>query len=149
MFSRFTIQVLVLTGVLILLVPAAAAQSAGGVAGTIEVIVRGCSNDDGHVRIGLHAAHQGFDADAFRSAAASIQAGTATHVFENIPYGTYAIRLFHDANDNDKLDTHFMGTPKEAYGFSNNARGRFGPPSFDEAAFVLDADSLMINITVR
>jgi uncharacterized protein (DUF2141 family) len=29
-----------------------------------------------------------------------------------------------------------MGIPKEDYGFSNNARSAFSPPSFKEAAFV-------------
>ena len=27
-----------------------------------------------------------------------------------------------------------LGIPKEGYGFSNDAKGRMGPPSFDDAA---------------
>ena len=38
-------------------------------------------------------------------------------------------------NNNEKIDTNFVGVPKAPYGFSRNARGRFGPPAFDDMAF--------------
>lgn len=143
-------RVLFLAVVFCLFIPAASAQSADDATGTITVIARGCATDAGHVRMGLARAEEGFDAEKdFRTAAVPVRDGTATHAFENIPYGTYAVRLFHDANDNGELDPNYMGIPKEAYGFSNDARDRFGPPSFDEAAFVLDADSLTTTINVR
>src|SRR5688572_14316142 len=41
-------------------------------------------------------------------------------LFENVPPGTYAIALFLDENDNGKIDTNFIGIPREKYGFSNN-----------------------------
>jgi uncharacterized protein (DUF2141 family) len=47
--------------------------------------------------------------------------------------------LYVDSNKNEKLDTNFFGIPKEQFGFSNNAKGRFGPPSFESASFELDA----------
>ena len=53
---------------------------------------------------------------------------------------TYAIAAYHDANGNEKLDSNFFGVPKEGYGFSNNASGFFGPPSFEKAAFRLGID---------
>jgi uncharacterized protein (DUF2141 family) len=56
-----------------------------------------------------------------------------------IPAGIYAIGYYIDANENQKLDTNFVGVPKEEYGFSNNARGAFGPPSFESASFTLDS----------
>ena len=49
--------------------------------------------------------------------------------------GHYAISIIHDENNNDKLDTNFMGIPKEGFGFSNNPRIFFGPPSFEKASF--------------
>ena len=42
------------------------------------------------------------------------------------------IRVYHDANSNGKMDTGFMGIPTEAYGFSKDARGTFGPPELSE-----------------
>ncbi len=50
-----------------------------------------------------------------------------------IPFGKYAFTLFHDLNDNEELDTNFIGIPKEPYGFSNNPKATFGPPGFAAA----------------
>ena len=61
--------------------------------------------------------------------------GSLEFVFENIPNGKYAIMAYHDENNNGKLDTNFLGIPKEGYGFSNNAKGKFSAPSFEKASF--------------
>ena len=58
--------------------------------------------------------------------------------------GTYSIGFFIDKNDNEKLDTNFLGVPKEQFGFSNDAMGRFGPPSFEAASFTLDEETVLI-----
>ena len=50
-----------------------------------------------------------------------------------IPVGDYAIRIFHDENNNQKLGTNFLGIPKEPYGFSNDATGKFGPEKWKDA----------------
>ena len=63
--------------------------------------------------------------------------------------GTYAVKLFHDANDNGRLDTNWIGIPKERFGFSNNAMGRFGPPDFDAVRFALDGPRLELEIETR
>ncbi len=68
-----------------------------------------------------------------------VATGSATYQFE-IPDGTYAIGIFVDANYNNKMDKNFLGIPKEQYGFSNNARGTFGPPSFANASFSLSGN---------
>ncbi len=65
----------------------------------------------------------------------------------DLPAGRYAVKLFHDSNDNGELDANMLGIPSEGYGFSNNA-GRFGAPSFEEAAVVLEED-LQIDIRIR
>ena len=62
-----------------------------------------------------------------------------TATFE-LPDGTYAIGVFHDVDRNGALSKSFLGIPKEPFGFSNNVRGRFGPPSFMEASFSLTRD---------
>ncbi len=46
--------------------------------------------------------------------------------------GEYAISVFHDLNGNQELDKNWMGIPTEPYGFSNNARGKFGPPTYNQ-----------------
>ncbi|NOS91716.1 MAG: DUF2141 domain-containing protein, partial [Cyclobacteriaceae bacterium] len=53
-------------------------------------------------------------------------------VIDNLPAGTYGISVMHDANSNEKMDSNFIGMPKEGFGFSNNAKGSFGPPSYEK-----------------
>ena len=62
-----------------------------------------------------------------------------TATFE-LPSGTYAVGVFHDVDGNGALSKSFLGIPKEPFGFSNNVRGRFGPPSFMEASFSVTRD---------
>ncbi|MBC8375115.1 MAG: DUF2141 domain-containing protein [FCB group bacterium] len=64
----------------------------------------------------------------------------ATHKFENIPIGTYAIAVFQDLNGDDKLNRDGYGRPTEPYAFSNNVFGRFGPPKFGKTSFSVESD---------
>ena len=63
------------------------------------------------------------------------QTGKMVIELEGLVHGHYAISMYHDKNDNEALDTNFLGIPNEPYGFSNNARGTFGPPKFEKAKF--------------
>jgi len=56
----------------------------------------------------------------------------------NIPPGEYALLVFFDENNNDRLDRNFIGIPNEPLGFSNQYQPK-GPPSFRRAAFILNA----------
>ena len=67
------------------------------------------------------------------SKAAAINATTMEIVFDDIPAGDYAFVAFQDIDHNNQLKTNFIGYPKEPVGFSNNAKIRFGPPSFSDA----------------
>ena len=72
--------------------------------------------------------------------------GSATYIFD-LPEGVYAIGIFVDVNRNNRMDRNFIGIPKEQYGFSNDASGNFGPPSFAEASFTVSGDmALEINL---
>jgi uncharacterized protein (DUF2141 family) len=65
--------------------------------------------------------------------------GKAQLVFAGLPPGRYVLKSFADENGNGRLDANLVGVPIERYGFSNDARGRMGPPSFDAAAVPLEA----------
>lgn len=47
--------------------------------------------------------------------------------------GNYAVSVYHDENDNKKLDANFIGIPKEPVGLSNDHRPKFGPPQYKKA----------------
>lgn len=54
-----------------------------------------------------------------------------------LPAGEYAIRVMHDINNNGEMDSNFVGMPTEPWAMSNNAKGNFGPPRWEEAKFEL------------
>ena len=61
----------------------------------------------------------------------------------------YAVAIYHDKNSNNKFDT-FLSIPQEKFGFSNDAKVFFGPPSFDEASFFLEKNQrLKTEISLR
>ncbi|MEK8015864.1 MAG: DUF2141 domain-containing protein [Candidatus Parabeggiatoa sp.] len=96
----------------------------------------------GNIMVGVYESEATFLNDDSRIAQASVpvteaKAGLIRTQFDLQLGKRYAIAAYHDANGNEKLDKNFFGIPKEGYGFSNNARGTFGPPSFEKAAFEL------------
>jgi uncharacterized protein (DUF2141 family) len=86
---------------------------------------------------------------ALAQASVAVKNKTAEAVFRELPYGTYAVKVHHDENANGQLDKGRLGIPTERYGFSNNARGRFGPPSFSDARFTMDSPNHTIRIEVK
>ena len=138
----------------ILAIPAeSTAQSASPApTSTLRVVVTGLSSNEGHVIIALtkgRKEYEDIDGEPFRGAKAEIRELRATIEFKDIPQGEYAIRLFHDENDNEELDTNFIGIPSEDYGFSNNASGTFGPPSYDDARFSVRQPKQTVSISVE
>jgi len=54
----------------------------------------------------------------------------------------FAVGAFHDENENQKLDKGAFGIPTERYGFSNNPKRGFGPPTFQEAVVSIQPSSI-------
>jgi len=79
---------------------------------------------------------------------ARIKGRRVTWVIDKLPFGDYAIACYHDENDNKHYDLNSLGIPREDYGFSNDVRGRFAPPSFEEARFTFKHNGQVIRIEV-
>jgi uncharacterized protein (DUF2141 family) len=62
-------------------------------------------------------------------------------VFGGLKPGTYAVSVLHDENANGRLETNFVGIPREGAGISNNALPKFSAPRFKDAAFQLRGDT--------
>lgn len=109
---------------------------------TLTLKITNVKNTNGEIRAAIYDNSEDFLKfdKVFKAAAEDASKGTTTLTFKNVPVGTYAIAVFHDENSNEKLDTNFVGYPKEALGFSIGKMKTFGPPSFQECAFKLDAD---------
>ena len=117
----------------------------------VQLSIIGLDNDIGDVKAGLFDSAESFDGKSkkkFAGAIIKIENKKAQYVFSNVPYGDYAIKFFHDEDGDDNVDTNFLGIPTEDYGFSNNAKGLFGPPSFEKAKFVVSSDTVKVQIDV-
>jgi uncharacterized protein (DUF2141 family) len=80
---------------------------------------------------------------------APANAEKVTVKFTDVPAGTYAAAVYQDVNGNGKMDSNVMGIPTEPYGFSNNATGRFGPPNFDAAKFLMGNTATAIKLDLN
>ena len=128
------------------------AQAASPQRSVIHVQVVGLRNDKGQVFCALYASAEGFPKDsqkAIRRDTSSISEKQASCEFSGIEPGTYAVSVFHDENSNGKLDTKFLGIPREGVGASNDARGHMGPPKFDAAKFQFSGGRLNLKITIN
>ena len=122
-----------------------------GSRGNLNIEIRDFRNEKGLVQVTLFNKANGFPNkpdQAFRTASVPIKAGMAVVIFDEIPFGIYAVGVFHDENSNKRMDANFWGSPTEGYGSSKDARGTRGPPSFEDAKFIMGRDRLTIAITM-
>jgi uncharacterized protein (DUF2141 family) len=95
------------------------------------------------------------DADNFPSGKAVVKAkvqaegDTLEVTLPPVPPGAYAVSAFCDMNGNGELDSSIIGKPTEPYGFSRNARGRFGPPDWDDAVVEMGEDVQRLEIKLK
>jgi len=71
--------------------------------------------------------------DAYATYTTAARNGSVSIVMDGLPEGDYGIAVMHDENGNQKMDKNAVGIPKEGFGFSNDAKVRFGPPGFNAA----------------
>lgn len=72
-----------------------------------------------------------------------------TVLITDLPPGNYAVAAYVDSRRNGRLDKNFLGIPKEIYGFSNDARGMFGPPDFATAEIEIGENAVTKFIHLR
>jgi uncharacterized protein (DUF2141 family) len=110
--------------------------------GNVVVKFTGLRNSKGKIAVAVYKSPDGFPSrpeKVYKGQVVPIDDKTAQCIFENLPYGEYAMVFFHDENENRNLDTNFIGIPVEGYGVSNNPRSFFGPPKFEDAAFKVNS----------
>lgn len=61
----------------------------------------------------------------------------------DVPPGGYAVAVHHDANGNGRIDSNFLGIPREGYGVSNDIVPRFSAPRFRDARVTLARDTAL------
>lgn len=104
----------------------------------VVVIATGLRNVQGVVRACMTSDTRLFPSCRTSAAAYNVVGDARAKVtltFRDVRPGRYAIALLHDENGNGKADRAGGMIPREGFGFSRDAKVRFGPPKFGEAAF--------------
>ena len=119
--------------------------------GKLKLTVIGIENDEGTIAVALANSRDDYESHdtVYRAANIKIVDKIAEYIFDELPYGEYAIKVYHDEDDDGEIDLSFFGVPTEDYGFSNNASGMFGPADYDDAKFIFDKPLLEIEIDIE
>ena len=118
-------------------------------AASLTLTVNDIADHTGTLRAGL------FNADGYEGGAPvtgvniSVESEIASATIEGIEPGTYAIKLYHDVDDDGEMATNPFGLPTEPFAFSNNAQGRFGPAKWDAAKFEISGDGAEHTISMK
>ena len=112
----------------------------------LTVNFEGLNSDQGKLFVAVYNHKDNFLKTPFKGEIVAINEGRAKVEFTDLPKGIYAVSSFHDENDNGKLDTNWVGIPKEPNACSNNAKASFGPPEFKDAKFSLEKEKTTIII---
>jgi uncharacterized protein (DUF2141 family) len=138
-------------------------QSNAQLTGALTIEVSGLNSQEGNVCFKVFSGSTGFPnsnesavqracvAIAQSSSESSDESSTSlfTYTFENLPFNTYAVAVYHDRNGDEQLNRGAFGMPSEGYGFSNDAPANLGPASYGDAAFLLAGTNTTIQITMR
>ena len=134
---------------LIILSLASAALSLTSHGETVTVTVENINAKAGKVFVALHTSDTFLSDELIDGRIIEVNGDSVSFTMSDVTPGTYALAAFHDVDDDGELDAGTFGIPKEPYGFSNNAKPRFGPPKFKAASFVVAADGAEQTIRLR
>lgn len=111
---------------------------------TLTIEVRGIEKVKGQLYVAFYSSEDTFLKKPLTGLRVEVTDTVLTIPCQGLPAGEYAFALFQDENGNGRLDTAAFGVPTEKSGFSNNAEGIMGPPSYDKCLFCLQKDTLMV-----
>jgi uncharacterized protein (DUF2141 family) len=115
--------------------------------GNVIVNINDIEAVNGPIVVLLYKTQEGFASDPKKSFKAKriVQYNKdATCTFTQVPYGDYAVTFFKDENNNGRLDTNFIGIPKEPVGASNMTNS--GKPSFKKCKFSLKEQEKVLKL---
>ena len=114
---------------------------------SLAVSIKNLSPPTGTVEVTLFNSAETFMKEPYRQQSGkSNENGEFITEFTDLTSGEYAVVVVHDANDNGKLDTGFLGFGGESYRFSNDAWSWFGRPDFEDASIITAPDGNLVEI---
>ena len=120
--------------------------------GNLKVVVNGIRNSNGQIGFCLFKTADGFPNHPEKATSTTYvkaSGNSAVYTFTNIDLGVYAVSVFHDENSDKTVNSNFLGIPTEGIGVSNNVKGSFGPPKFEDATFNFAQSGQTITITIN
>ena len=114
----------------------------------LTINVSGLKNSTGILTAELYSSKEKFLKTSYKKGSTAIKSNAASVTFSDIPKGEYTVMVYHDMNNNGKLDKSFIGMPKEPVACSNNAKGFMGPPKYEDAKIIISSNS-KINIKMN
>jgi uncharacterized protein (DUF2141 family) len=144
-------QICFIIALLAVLFSSAASAPQTALLSDIQVDISNIQRVTGTMRVALFNKAEGFrnQDSAIRKELFPVTSQRLTYTFEDLKPGFYAVAVYHDEDNDGILDTNILTIPTEWYGFSNNQMGFFGPPSFDQASFVVPPGRKRIEIVLR
>ncbi|WP_296123099.1 DUF2141 domain-containing protein [uncultured Bacteroides sp.] len=109
---------------------------------TIEV--RNIEKAEGHLYVAIYNSEETFMKKPLAAFRIDVKDTSLSIPCRGLPAGTYAVSLFQDENGNGKLDSGAFGIPLEKFGFSNDAEGVMGPPSYGKCCFTFSEDMTLV-----
>jgi uncharacterized protein (DUF2141 family) len=118
--------------------------------GNLRIVITGLQSDEGEVRLALCDSREEFESNGnyYLHLKLKIKEGIAEHTISDLPYGEYAIKLYHDENSDGELNSNFLGIPTEDYGFSNNVTSTFGPVDYADTKFLFEQPKMTMTISI-
>lgn len=121
--------------------------------GNLKISVSNIRSNKGEIEVVLFNKSGGFPDDrkkAYKIIRGKIDNGKCDVVFINIPFDQYAVCVYHDENNNKKIDETWYGMPTEGVGVSNNPKvGILGPPNFERAKFEFNLNKTSLTINMK
>jgi uncharacterized protein (DUF2141 family) len=119
---------------------------------TLTLQVENIESANGSIKLALFNSTDAFlkdDQAAYVKSYTHQSAGTIHIEWPEIAYGTYALAIYHDENDNGKLDKNLFGIPSEPYSFSNNPKIKWRGPQFEESKFDFSENNKKLVLKLR
>lgn len=109
----------------------------------LTVEITNVASEEGQIILAIYNSSENYDKRiAFQEV--KLKPEIDTVIFEtNVPDGEYLVMLVHDINNNGKLDTSFIGMPKEPVGLSNYD-GKGIPGKFKKHKFSVNENTEII-----
>lgn len=116
----------------------------------LRLMVDNLKTSAGEIEVGVYTTKNKFpdENDEFKKLRFKPKHGKIDVMIKDLPYGELAFAIYHDVNNNGKIDKNAIGIPKERYAFSNNIKPTIKAPSFDDCKFSYSEKSSTVKISL-